>query len=166
MDAESESAVPKCEVCGEEFSRRHSLRRHIQVFHSDSALIFKCDLCKKVFTRKDVRDKHRRTVCAVDKTSGSSDEMDASDKKKCRVCGKEFAHRSNLSRHMTSVHKESDLTIVCGKCDKGFARKDSMSRHGLKCVGKKTDKTDSGKTCSKCGHTVARNVKKIKRKLK
>jgi uncharacterized Zn-finger protein len=147
---DSDSALKKkkklnCDFCDETFTREYSLKRHCKVAHSESAMAFECEVCKKVFQRKDVRDKHqkKKKVC-VNKMSGSIDKAVTATATTasevignvCGDCGKQFAHRSNLTRHINSVHKVSDLTIVCGKCGKGFSRRDAMLRHEKICNGK------------------------------
>lgn len=51
----SRNKEPKftCELCSSHYCRLEHLRRHHRQMHADTIQIFVCDICKKIFKRKD-----------------------------------------------------------------------------------------------------------------
>jgi uncharacterized C2H2 Zn-finger protein len=45
----------------------------------------------------------------------------------CPYCQKAFSNKSNVNRHVQSIHK--NVKHTCTKCDKTFTRKANMDRH-------------------------------------
>ena len=45
----------------------------------------------------------------------------------CETCGKKFARKYDLRRHILSVHNEH--SYHCSNCDLKFGRKDALIRH-------------------------------------
>ena len=45
----------------------------------------------------------------------------------CEVCGKDYSKKSNLNRHVMSVHE--DKRYQCSVCNKQFKRRYILSKH-------------------------------------
>jgi len=43
-------------------------------------------------------------------------------------CGRTFAHKRDLDRHETAVHRK-EKPFQCQRCDDSFSRKDNLKRH-------------------------------------
>ncbi|XP_039285289.1 zinc finger protein 37-like [Nilaparvata lugens] len=70
---------------------------------------FKCQLCKKDLTRLQIIEGHE---CS---------------KFVCKTCGKQFAHKSHLRRHVITHSREKPYK--CGLCDKAYFRADMLVDH-------------------------------------
>ena len=51
MAKEHGGEKPKCEICGKEFTRMESLKRHMMIHRNEFP--HQCNICKKGFRRKD-----------------------------------------------------------------------------------------------------------------
>merc|ERR1711893_102003 len=63
----------ECPHCEETFTRGYSLRRHVGQYHQgsqDRDPSLGCDKCGAVYSRKDVRDRHRRKCKGPKETKG------------------------------------------------------------------------------------------------
>ena len=77
----------KCEECGNRYKNVHGLDCHIASEHK--GIRFRCELCKKSFTRKDDVKKHQKVH-----------ETFRREKFKCDVCVKGFDSKKNLHKHL------------------------------------------------------------------
>ena len=109
--AESSAAVPSisatpvgrgaatttfaCEVCGETFGKRESLKRHVATVHQ--AASHSCVQCHKTFKRPDTLKRH----VAEQHGEGTQTEGKRPDKVVCVVCGAKV-RPSGLSDHQNS----------------------------------------------------------------
>lgn len=68
-----ESKEHLCKYCGYQTDRVGNLNRHIREIHGNVQNSFTCDLCEKVFKRKDVLNIHKLNVnCEANGTSPKS----------------------------------------------------------------------------------------------
>ncbi|ESO94978.1 hypothetical protein LOTGIDRAFT_117494, partial [Lottia gigantea] len=58
----------------------------------------------------------------------------------CKYCEKSFAHRPNLSRHISEKHKL--LRYFCPFCDTSFIRKTHLTKHIPSCPSKMKKRDD------------------------
>ena len=77
----------KCEECGNRYKNVQGLDCHIASEHK--GIRFRCELCKKSFTRKDDVKKHQKVH-----------ETFRREKFKCDVCVKGFDSKKNLHKHL------------------------------------------------------------------
>ena len=92
----------KCPECKKEFASVSSMTRHMKIHNKDQQSKHTCDMCNKVFYRKDVRDQHRLR-------------HDDARPHVCNVCQKGFKTNCGLTHHMNNSHKVNFLSCpVCG----------------------------------------------------
>ena len=80
-----------CDICGKVFAKKDHLSRH-KATHSD-VRAFKCHICDMAFKRKDKLTSHLNT-------HGISNLVP------CTLCGKHFQHQQSLALHMRRVHMD------------------------------------------------------------
>jgi len=74
-------------------------------------------------------------------------EVDNTDKKTCKKCGKSFGASSSLRYHMQAEHQTDKLTCTHSNCNKTFTMKALLNRH------LKLHKEDRPFQCSTCDKT-------------
>lgn len=104
-----------CHVCGKALKSAGALSRHIQTLH-EGRRDFKCDLCPKAFTAKDVLNNHRKS---------HFDERPFV----CEQCGRGFKNVALLRMHTKYTHTKDFTTYPCTTCQKEFRTKSSLSYH-------------------------------------
>jgi len=80
-----------CGVCGIEFPKSHSLKRHVAAIHEQKRAN-KCSDCDLTFTQLANLKRHRQSVHLGVKPFS------------CDICGSAFGQRANLQRHRQSKH--------------------------------------------------------------
>ncbi|CAB4014085.1 Zinc finger 341 [Paramuricea clavata] len=145
--AASHTRQHECQDCKKKFFTEKSLQRHREkVLHN-----LPCDTCEKVCRDKHALTKHQEShlrvkshVCdweACERGFRSASEL-AKHKKcvhlgikehKCSECGREFARKDKLNRHVL-IHSPNRPTFPCPfktftGCQKTFYRKDKLQRH-------------------------------------
>ena len=70
----------KCNICKSVFTRERNMRRHKKNVHGKSTGVC-CDKCNKTFTRADNLKKHEKVCC------------------KCRRCAEQFETLNLLNNH-------------------------------------------------------------------
>ena len=58
--------------------------------------------------------------------------MDAFGKIICDICHKKFMKKSNLNRHVKTIHEKKE-NFTCMKCHKNFKEMHHLKRHQQKC---------------------------------
>lgn len=104
----------KCDECGERFSERVTLRKHMTK-HTGIPLPknYHCELCGKFFVRKGVLNNHMR--------------RHSDQNLPCPHCHKIFAHKKILDRHITTHTNEKKFK--CIQCQSRFLTKSNLERH-------------------------------------
>lgn len=96
-----------CDICGNSFSNKFNLTRHIQTVHDCKK--FQCKFCKKDLSRKEHLRRHE-SRCG----SGY-----------CKFC--DTFPEQPLYEHIQDFHK--DKTFQCSKCNKKFTNKRNFNQH-------------------------------------
>ena len=90
-----------CPYCPLSFSRKYSMKRHVQQQHSKTPQRFTCPNCDKAFTSKQVMKIHWESKCSEVKPCYN-----------CVFCNASFTRRDNWQRHLRRVHRR-----ICGEQD-------------------------------------------------
>ena len=106
------SKICYCEYCNASFGTNSLLKRHVATLHSQDKP-FKCDVCEKVFARKDRLLRHKESTHEDAKFS-------------CQFCDESFRRKDSLLKH---AQKHLGQEFMCDLCTKKFNRKDSCNRH-------------------------------------
>uniref|UniRef100_A0A1B0CGC8 Putative zn finger n=1 Tax=Lutzomyia longipalpis TaxID=7200 RepID=A0A1B0CGC8_LUTLO len=109
-----------CPICGQEYSTKQNLRRHIEDIHEkvkkakgkDS---YSCNQCDMTFKNHYFLTKHR-AVHLVSK------------KNVCTHCNQVYSTKQNLRRHIEDIH-EKLRNHLCTICGKGFAQITTLKSH-------------------------------------
>lgn len=96
--------------------------------------LFDCSVCK-VFKKKK---------CTHEKRLTGEKPYD------CKVCGKDFSHKGDLTRHLR-IHT-GEKPYRCMTCGKSFAHKSNLTQHLRRHTGEKPFE------CSDCGKTFSRKA--------
>ncbi len=103
-----------CTLCGQSFSQRQALNRHLETAHTGEIQPYLCNLCDVSFAKKDEMTLHNNIVHPKPFS--------------CTFCDKTFSTNSNLSRHVERIHKKLK-TFSCTLCDKSFSHKGDLTAH-------------------------------------
>ena len=96
----------KCETCGQFFSNKHTLKKHIKVKHTESSsnnLIYKCSSCDKKFKIGRRLKEHFQHV------------HENNPNYVCELCKKGFTLPGLMEKHKVTVHldtKDKNVTLV------------------------------------------------------
>ena len=121
-----------CETCGNIFTHKFSLSKHIKNVHSKQP----CSLCGKMFPGYRLKS-HIDAVHTEDHLKPFP----------CSICPKGFAEEKRLKNHM-NIHT-GNKPYLCKYCNRGFADDGNMKKHektahkGFKRTGKGFKKVDS-----------------------
>lgn len=100
-----------CQQCGNVYSSKMSLQKHMKRIHPIQGFPCKHVGCAEVFMSRAEASQHYKNLHVLDKISESSlaekqtfsnprTETDGVSLKACNLCGKSFRHRSSLDEHM------------------------------------------------------------------
>ncbi|CDQ59518.1 unnamed protein product [Oncorhynchus mykiss] len=117
----------KCDVCEKTFSKKELLRVH-KLIHTKP---FKCDICEKTFSRKGLLEGHK---------------LIHTRPFTCDVCDKTFSLNRMLLRHKL-IHT-GERPFACGQCGKTFRMSKQLERHML-------HHKENNFSCKVCGNTFS-----------
>jgi hypothetical protein len=152
----SKMELGKTDLCKAAFSCTYSLKRDIANARSENKKLFECEVCKKLFASKYIRDRHQRTICALNKMSGHPSNGIVSVGEAAAAMVIEEVVRKMVQK-VCGKSCKSGVTFACGKCGKGFYRKGNMLNHAEKCGIKRTE--EQGRqtfNCEKCNRNFTR----------
>jgi len=118
----------ECDLCHKRFSEKGRLKWHFLFNHKPGAELVwkglkyesrgnKCDQCRRFCSSQRTLELHQRRMHVPRK------------KVTCDLCGKQLSDRMIIERHLIAVHGCGDNSIVCFKCGKTFALKSHLKRH-------------------------------------
>ena len=118
-----------CKICCRRFSQQKTLNNHVSTVHENNCAHV-CTTCGKSFVRPKVLKRHARTHTKEKPF-------------KCALpgCEKMFNIRSDLTRHINTVHKKI-MPHECTECAKVFGKKSHLVEHSRCHSGEKPYKCD------------------------
>ena len=122
LDHSKEIKPFKCDHCEKTFTRRQSLKEHLNL-HTRKC--HKCPHCAKVFTRADKLKIHQVSQHPEHSNPG---EVALSRIHKCDSCDMSFAYKSYLTAHVKIVHEKAK-PFSCETCGKKFAKRHRLNEH-------------------------------------
>ena len=145
-----------CENCNMKFHKDNLLKIHVSQFHNEN-LIYKCDLCDRVYASHTARTKH------VKRLHTSSDTWTI----ECRDCSTKYPDQEAFSRHLsTKIHtKEEDLQIFCKLCHHRFIHRRHLKMHLLSNIHKNLPKADTKEFHDILYADITRNEKESEEKI-
>lgn len=130
-----DESIPKhtCIDCGKEFISQRKLKEH-SIIHKER-IMFKCEMCSKIFVRSQTLQYHRITCKAA---------------YQCSKCIDSFMSAEALEKHK-SLHKTD--TYTCIKCNKVFPSMHALQNH------EKRHSLRMNYTCQICKESVSTRAK-------
>ena len=155
FDVHYKQSTCQCAVCGENFTKKANLKRHLEEQHDiintdrhvpkEQLKDFICSICGSHFIRKSIlidhmkvhdekRIKYECSHCQETFSSltnlkrhekGHTNELKGYT---CHVCNAEFVRKWNLKQHLTT-HETSKQEFQCKECGKTFEAKRTLTRH-------------------------------------
>ncbi|XP_076054009.1 uncharacterized protein LOC143032817 isoform X2 [Oratosquilla oratoria] len=161
-----------CDTCGEGFSWREKLEKHMRLAeqhgtHNQKELLmygdFQCNMCGKTFNKRTTFMQHTKwheeredipcvicgTMCKQTELRRHLMEVHSNDSLPCCYCGKLFTSRKYLEKHEI-VHQGGHFP--CPECGKSFSQKSNMQQH------LKTHSTEKDYSCEHCGQTFTQRA--------
>lgn len=135
-----------CDICGQMFKYKKSIRRHKIRAHSAPGTKF-CAYCTKLFATWEELFEHKKKLCrnkngkepaqksAVDELSGKDKERALNNPFACDVCGQIFKNKRSIGKHKIRAHSAPG-TKLCSYCIKVFPTWEHLFKHKKSCRNK------------------------------
>ena len=164
----------RCSICSKMFSRKHTLREHMNIHTNKRPYGCKWPGCKQRFNDPSNKRAHEKMSCKFmegkpEKKFGcdlcpTRTEKDPVTGKMITIYTKLYARRIDLLDHKTSKHGGNPKPYACEVCGKRYANKANVSRHKKKAhnggdVDSVKKKKKKGKTEKKNKSTENKNKK-------
>ena len=112
-----------CVQCGRDYASKKRLKKHYYYKHHN----------KNTQGDEEIKKKKEGSVNPnnIEGSSLSTEERDSGGIC-CSDCGKSFTRKSDLKRHINTIHSESQKIVnhfYCQFCPRHFGRKDNLIRH-------------------------------------
>ena len=132
-----------CQECGQSFSSKFKMERHIKTIHQDIK-DFACEYCRKELTSSYGLKAHIETI-------------HMGIKHKCPHCENEYSSQQSMRKHIQTTHSQ-DSCFICNQCGKSFPTSGRLENHKYEHEnGQLTGSpNESGKfSCDECGKEYA-----------
>ncbi|XP_038053310.1 uncharacterized protein LOC119725802 isoform X2 [Patiria miniata] len=116
-----------CRVCGKAFHTKADLEKHIRIHMEDNP--FSCDSCGEAFKTRRRLLKHQTASHSKSQESNNASDSSKTHKRGyvCTYCCKTFKCRTHHLEH-ERIHT-NEKPFDCKKCGKAFAAKSGLARH-------------------------------------
>ncbi|MHA2295292.1 MAG: C2H2-type zinc finger protein [Candidatus Hodarchaeales archaeon] len=122
-----------CSICGNEYSNKHNLERHMKSAHE--GIRYTCDICGNEFHYLSDLNKHMKNIHSGTRYT-------------CDICGNEYANSEGLTRHIKIAHE--GIRYTCNICGKVYRDPKGLRLH-IETVHEKIRYT-----CDICGNELTR----------
>ena len=130
----------KCDQCNKHFSRKETLKKHIQVQH-EASIKLQCQICPQEFPNKALLkshmqiheaktipcDKCSKMFVTVSRLKYHQKTVHGLTLFKCQQCNKRFKTVSYLNSHKRSIHDKDEFN--CNLCDYIACRMGDLKTH-------------------------------------
>jgi len=155
-----------CPHCWKEFNQSSGLTCHIERQHMQVSEEFKCDICSKCFSGKNLLTAHKSRVHNFKSYKLCGENVDTGKKQRnpprnletlknekgmlvCPDCGKEFNQPSGLTCHIERQHRQVSEEFKCDICSRCFSGKNVLTAH--------KSRVHKFKSYKLCGENVEKN---------
>lgn len=144
-----------CELCSKTFLDRTSVKAHIVIFHHGQRP-YVCNLCRKLYTasidlKRHIDSLHNgiRYTCHIWGMSFTTKRylkthIESIHKREhtrdCLHCNKKFSLKSNLQRHVKSLHEVNKEVYQCDLCSKTYSMQSYLTVHRRRHAAEKRHK--------------------------
>ncbi|ROT79651.1 hypothetical protein C7M84_001631 [Penaeus vannamei] len=104
-----------CDTCGQRFTVRSDLMRHINTIHS-TLRPYDCDFCGEKFVTSDALRYHRNKTHSTVLHS-------------CEYCGRNYKWKGELRTHVQRHHIEHKERFQCSLCSRNYADRRKLRHH-------------------------------------
>ena len=132
-----------CQECGQSFSSKYKMERHIKTIHQDIK-DFTCEYCRKELTSSHGLKAHIESI-------------HMGIKHKCPHCENDYSTQQALKKHIQATHSQ-DICYICNLCGKSFPTPGRLENHKYEHEeGQPTGgPNENGKfSCEECGKEYA-----------
>ncbi|XP_034839018.1 zinc finger protein 600-like [Maniola hyperantus] len=109
---------PECDLCGRVFTRRQNIINHMINVHLQTNPLFSCHLCDKTFTTERNMKRHLNIL-----------HNPAVACLRCNYCLRIFRGRDGLIAHIQSHERTLTGLIKCQMCEKIYTNNKNLKRH-------------------------------------
>ncbi|TRY63881.1 hypothetical protein TCAL_12903 [Tigriopus californicus] len=129
----------QCQYCGKEYAVKQTLDAHIKMHQG--IIRYKCSYCEYGSNHKAVLMDHEKMHLRKQGLTNESSGLILTHQ--CDQCGKQFAKRSQINRHVRVVHEGIKPTYPCKECGEFFKHfvalyKHKREKHGFISKNQKT----------------------------
>ena len=103
-----------CQECGQSFSSKNKMERHIKTIHEDIK-DFTCEYCRKELTSSHGLKSHIESI-------------HMGIKHKCPHCENDYSTQQALKKHVQTTHSQ-DTCYICNQCGKSFPTSGRLENH-------------------------------------
>ena len=121
-----------CPVCGKEFKKIQNFKAHHRAHLYGKE--FECELCGQTFQQRDSLRQHKLYRCKnADTLLRIENREKYKQKFPCTVpmCDKVYSDKRNLLTHIQIIHEGKTDNFVCDICSKSFSRRTSLVAHKM-----------------------------------